>query len=256
MSAAAAAVTSPERGVTRPRLLRALVLREVGRSFAPLLLLVALCSVAAAYEVYVAGGGGTPLTGRLLRRFDYTLLAVLVMLLVFRRASSIEMDHMHGWLAPFFAAGGSRWSYGAVSAATGLIVPYSLFALAAVSFAASVTVFSGSAELLHLLPRTLGGGLLLLGSFSVVTVAAGVVIRRAAAVSIVVAILVLVPLFLLVQFATSAAEPPSWSVVIQFLMPLVVPPPNLANVIRGIVYIALVGTLAAFLSHRYAGRTS
>lgn len=255
MSVASAAVTSPEPGVTRPRLLAALVLRETRRSVAPLLLLVALSAVAAAYEAYGAGGSGM-LTDRLLRRFDYTLLGLLVMFLVFRTASAIEIDHMHGWLAPFFAAGGSRWSYGAVSAATGLIVPYGLFAMAAASFAVSVAVFSGSAELVHLLPRTLGGGLLVLGSFSVLTVAVGVVLRRGAAVSIVVAIFVFVPLFLMVQYATSEAMPPLWFRLLQWLVPLVIPPPNLENVIRGIAYIALMGILAAFLSHRYAGRTS
>lgn len=253
----AVAETSSNRArVTRPRLLSALITRELGTGFALLLVLAALSAAGAAYAVYGADGGGTPLTGRLLRRFDHTLLGVLAVFLVFRSAAAIEVDHANGWLAPFFAAGGSRLSYGIVSAGTALFTPLVLFCVGALVFALSVARFSGSADLLHLLPRTIGGGTLVLGSFAVLTVAAGIVIRRASVVAFLVGILVIGPLFLILQYATSDAEPPPWAFQLQLISPLLVPPPDVANIVRGIVYIAVVGMIVALVSHRYAGRHS
>jgi hypothetical protein len=256
MNAVHAAGPSPVIRVTRPRLVSALVRRELGKGLALLVVLAALSAAGAAYEVYAADGGDAPLTGRLLRRFDLTLLGVLVLFLVFRTAAAIEMDHANGWLASFFAAGGSRMSYGIVSAATSLFTPFMLFFVAAVVFALSVAGFSGSAELVVRLPRTIGGGLLVLGSFAVLTVALGIAIRRASAVAFLVGILVIGPLFLVLQYATSEAEPPLWAFRLQLISPLIVPPPDVANIVRGIVYIAAVGFIAALVSHRYAGRVS
>lgn len=252
----AAAGASPGTRVTRPSLVSALMMRELGMSLALLMVLAALSAAGAAYEVYGADGGDTPLTGRLLRRFDLTLLGVLVVFLVFRTAASIEMDHANGWLASFFAAGGSRLSYGVVSSATSLFTPFMLFSVAAVVFALSVGGFSGSAELILLLPRTIGGGWLVLGSFAVLTVAAGIVVRRASVVAFLIGILVMGPLFLILQYATSDAEPPLWAFQLQLISPLIVPPPDVTNTVRGMVYIAVVGMIAALVSYRYAGRTS
>ncbi|HEX2166492.1 MAG TPA: hypothetical protein VHG09_04565, partial [Longimicrobiales bacterium] len=157
-----------------PRLGGALVRRDLTLSLALLLLLAAVAAAAAAYEVHgPAGGGAVPMVGRILRRFDLTVLAVMVLFLALRTPSRVEADHTANWLPAFFAAGGSRAAYGAAVAATSLISPTAIFMAAAVAFAVSVKVLTGSNELLRVLPLTAGAGLLLLGTYAVLAAAAG-----------------------------------------------------------------------------------
>lgn len=252
---AATPVTSSDGDPARPRLLFALLQRDFGRLYGLLILLVVVASAAAAYEVYVREGGTSPL-GWLIRRFDNTLLFLSVLALVFRRAAVIEADHADGWLAPFFAAGGSRLSYGALSVAAFLASPFLWFAVGAAAFAVSVMVFSGSAELVERLPRTLGVGLLVLGGFSALTVALGILVRRGVVVAFVVATAALGPSLMLGRYAYAEIPLPRWLVLLQLAGPLPYAPPDLANTIRGIGYIVVVGAIAALVSHRYAGRVS
>lgn len=253
---AGTSATTSEGGPVRPRLIFALLQRDFGRLYGLLMVLAVLAAAGAAHEVYVRDGGATPLLGGMLRRFDNSLLLLSVLSLVFRRAAIIEADHTVGWLAPFFAAGGSRLSYGALSVAAFLASPFLWFALGAVAFAVSVMVFSGSAELVERLPRTLGVGLLVLGSFSALTVAAGIVIRRGVVVAFLVATAALGPPLLAGRYAYAEALPPRWLILLQVAGPLPYAPPDLANTIRGVVYIVVVGAIAALVSHRYAGRVS
>jgi hypothetical protein len=195
-----------------------------------------------------------PLIGQLLRRFDLTVLAVIALVLVLRCAARIEADHADGWMAPYLAAGGSRWAYGSAFALTALTASAAVFAGAAVTFAISVAILTGSFELLRLLPRTLGAGLLVLGTYSVSTVAVGTILRRASATAVVIGALVVLPVFMTVRHALSEVDPPIRAMSLQLLSPLVFAPQDPANIVRAIIYILTGWCLTAFVSHRYAGR--
>lgn len=239
----------------QPRLLGAFVRRELTLNLALLILLTAVAAVAAAYEVHgPAGGGSTPLVGRILRRFDLTVLAVAVLFLALRTASRIEADHSAGWLPAFFAAGGSRRAYGAGIAATSLIVPGAMFLAAAFAFAVSVRVLTGSSELMRVLPPTAGAGLLLLGTYGGLSAATGTLVRRAAVAWAVIGLFIVFPTILALRYAAAEAAPPLWVLLVQ----LAAPPtflPDGTNALRAVVYILITGALTLLVAHRYAGRT-
>jgi hypothetical protein len=242
--------------VSRPRLLPALARREFDVVSGVLLGLGSLSAAAAAHELYGADAEGTllPLIGQLLRRFDLTVLGIVALVLVLRCAARIEADHADGWLACYLAAGGSRWAYGSAFALTALMAPAAVFAGAAVTFAISVAILTDSVELLRLLPRTLGAGLLVLGTYSVSTVAVGTILRRASTTAVVIGALVVFPVFLTVRHAISEVHPPIRAMSFQLLSPLVFAPQDSANILRAIIYILTGWCMTAFVSHRYAGR--
>ena len=239
----------------RPRILSALARREMGAATALLVFLAAASAAAAAYEAHGSGSSGAlPLIDRLLRRFDMTALAGAVMLLVFRGAAAIDADHRDGWLPAFFAAGGSRAGSGTAFVLVAVIGPAAVFVAAALTFAATVAAVAGSTELLQVLPRTIGRGLLVLGTWAVCVVAVGMTVRRASATVGIVAALAVVPSFLLLRLAFTEGAAPLWALQVQLLSPLLVLPADTANSVRALIYIGLVGGIAAMLSHRYAGR--
>lgn len=253
-SAAAAADT----GVAprRPRILPALMKRETGLTTALLVILAAASAATAAYEVHgAASGGALPLIDRLLRRFDMTVLAGAVTLLVFRLAAATQADHRDGWMPAFFAAGGSRARYGTGLLISGLIGPAVISAAAALSFAATLAAVTGNAELLRLLPRTIGGALLVLGTWGVCTVSVAITVRRASATAGIIVTIAAMPAFLLLRHAFTEGTPPFWAFLLQLLSPLLFLPSDPSNTVRALFYIGLVGGLTALLSHRYAGRS-
>lgn len=252
----AAADAEGGRGGTRPRMLPALVRREVAPGTALLVVGAAASAAAAAYEVHGPGGGvALPLIDRVLRRFDLTILATSAMLLMLRSAANIEADHRDGWLPPVLTCGGSRWRYGAALLITAIMVPAAMFLTVAVTFAAAVGVLTSSDELLRALPRTLAGGLLLLGTWATCAVAVGIVTRRASVTAGVIALIVAAPSFLLMRFAFHEAPAPLWTLMIQLLSPLLFIPTDSPNTVRAILYTGTVAGMAMLLSFRYAGRS-
>lgn len=256
MTRRAAAAANVGSEIAPPRILKALALRETGHG-APLLVLLATASAAAAgYAAYgPGGGGGPPLLDRMLRRFDLTVLAGAVILLVLRSAANIEADHRDGWLPAFLAAGGVRWHYGAACLLAAIMIPVAMFLAAAVTFAATVAGLTSSPELLRVLPRTIGGGLLVVGSWAVCAVAVGLVARRASIVAGVVALIVAAPSMLLMRYVFREEAAPLWVLLIQLLSPLPVPPADALNAARALVYIVFIAGLTMLLSYRYAGRS-
>jgi hypothetical protein len=226
-------------------------------TLALVLLVAAVAAVAAAYEVHgPADGGSTPIVGRILRRFDLTVLAVMVLFLALRTASRIEADHTAGWMPAFFAVGGSRRAYGAGIAASSLIGPGAIFLAAAVAFAASVTMLTGSSELLRELPVTAGAGLLLLGTYAALTAATGTLLRRAAAAWAVIGLFIAFPTILVLRYAAGEAAPPLWVLVVQLAAPPTFMPDDGTNALRAIVHILVTGSIALLVAHRQAGRTT
>ncbi|HSJ32876.1 MAG TPA: hypothetical protein VK933_15655 [Longimicrobiales bacterium] len=239
----------------RPHLLSALIRRELDAVFGIVLALAAAVAIAAAYSAYGPGSGGAlPLFDSMQRRFDYTTLAMMAAFVVLRTSSRIEADHADGWLAPWLAAGGSRVRYGAGTALSSLLAPAAVFAATAAVFAISVTRVAGNDELLQVLPRTIGSGVMLLATYSVCTTAIGVLLRRSAAIVVVTAVVVALPVIVLVRFATAEGTVPLWAVVLPLVSPLLVAPSDTYNVLRATVYVIVVSALVAGVAHRYAGR--
>jgi hypothetical protein len=258
MNLRAVAASHPSPRVKRPRIIGVLVRRELDPLSGVLLLLASAGAAAAAFQVHGPGGGDAmlPMVGQSLRRFDLTILAAMAMFLVLRAGARIDADHASGWLPPFVAAGGSRRAYGLASIVSALLAPTAIFAAAALTFAGTVTVLTGDTELLRALPRTLGSGILVLGSYSVCTVAIGVALRRAAATAVAVGMLVALPLLVVVRHGLAETAPPLWTLWLQLLSPLLFAPADVANALRAAIYIAAGCAVTAVVSQRYTGRTS
>lgn len=252
IEAAAGGAHNAER---RPHLQSALIRRELDVVFGIVLILAAAAAIAAAVSAYGPGGGSAlPLFESLQRRFDFTVLAMMAAFVVLRTSSHIEADHTDGWLAPWLAAGGSRVRYGAASALSSLLAPAAIFAVTAVVFAIVVTRLTGSGELLHILPRTIASGVMLLATYSVCTTAIGVLLRRSAATVVATAVVVALPVIVLVRFATAEGDVPIWAVVLPLVSPMLVAPADTYNVLRATIYVVVMSALVAGVAHRYAGR--
>lgn len=240
----------------RPRLLGGLVKREITLSLGLLLLMGAVAAAAAAYEVYgPAAGGAVPVVGRLLRRFDLTVLALLVLFLTLRIPSVVESDQVAGWLPAVFAAGGSRAAYGLGIAIASLIGPSIIFGGTAITFAVSVELLTGSNDLLRLLPVTAGAGLLLLCTYSVLATALGTLTRHAAAAWAAAGLLIAFPIILSIRYVLAEIAPPMWVMLVQLTGPPTFLPQDASNVLRATAYVVVVGAIALLAAHRYAGRT-
>jgi hypothetical protein len=122
--------------------------------------------IAAAWAATAAAPRETPvmlpLSWRLLRRFDLTLLGVVAVFAAVRTADRIGEDAAAGWLEPYCGSGGSRRGY-PVSLTLAIGAPaVLLFAAGSSVFAAAVFAADGTAELVAGMPRLLAAGTLLL----------------------------------------------------------------------------------------------
>lgn len=234
-----------------PRLLRALLSRETG----PLLAVVtALAAGGALFVAHDLPQTGAPLHGVTVRaRFDTTVLMIVTVLLVLRTAVRTEADQASGWLVQLFGAGASRITYGLGVTAAAFTSSAVVFVAAAVAYALGVNAFAGSSELLRALPRTLGGGLLLLADYAVYAGLLGVLLRRAVAVAFSVGALVVVPYALMTRHLMSGTVP-GWLAGVAALAPPLIVPTDAAAV-RVILLQATAGCLLLALgAHRLAGR--
>lgn len=249
-------MTIPHFGVNAAlRLARALIRREVGIVLPAVLILAIGAAAVAAHEVQRAGDVAmSSLLDRLLRRFDLTALAVMVFAVVLRVAVRTEEDHRTGWIGPVTLSGIPRWSYAPAVTISALILPVSAFAVATVSFAVAVLIVSGTAELIRALPATIGSGILLLGMHAFCTTALGTAFRNVSVTIGVAAVLTLAPLILTFRYFSAGQDAPLWVIGLAYAAPLSAPPSDAGSIIRGVLYIALVGSLAALVSHRLAGR--
>jgi hypothetical protein len=241
--------------MNRPQLGHALVRRELTLMLVAMVLLAGLLAVGAAHEYgrMLEAGDRTPVLDRMLRRFDLTMMYLMALLVTLRLAARAESDHVSGWLEPVFAAGGSRWAYGVQLTLVSLIPPAAIFAVTAVAFAIGVDAITGSAELLTALPRTVGGGILVLGTFGVCAGLLGVLLRSGPATLVLTLLLLLVPFIGILRYASAGSRLPAWLVAVAYLSPLpVVPEPDVIG--RGIVYIAVGLAAVAVASHLRAGR--
>jgi hypothetical protein len=223
--------------------------------FMLLLLLAGGAAAGAAHEAQRVGDETVrTIMDRLLRRFDLTVLAIMVMVVVLRTAIRTEEDYHAGWMCPLSSCGVPRWHYGPAVAFSVVMVPVSVFAAAAASFAVSVRTFAGTAELTGVLPVTLGGGVLLLGTFGVCAAVVGTALRNVSATVGLMALLTLAPVVLTFRYLTAGTELPVWVTGLSALSPMIVPPTDLSSTVRAILYIAGGGVIAAAVSHRAAGR--
>jgi hypothetical protein len=157
-------------------------------------------------------------------------------------------------MCPLSACGAPRWHYGPAVAFSVVMVPVSVFTAAAGSFAVSVRTFAGTAELIGVLPVTLGGGVLLLGTFGVCAAVVGTALRNVSATVGLMALLTLAPVVMTFRYLTAGTELPVWVTGLSALSPMIVPPTDLSNTVRAILYIAGGSVIAAALSHRVVGR--
>jgi hypothetical protein len=224
-------------------------------TFVLLLLLGAAAAAGAAYEVQRVGDETMrTIADRLLRRFDFTALAIMAMVVVLRTASRTEEDHRAGWLCPLSSCGVPRWQYGPAVALSVVMVPVSVFAAAAAAFAVSVRTFAGTAELVSVLPVTLGGGVLLLGTFGVSAAVIGTALRNVSATVALTTLLTLAPVVLTLRYFTSGTDVPAWIIGLSMFSPMIVPPADVSSGVRAILYIAAGAGIAGVVSYRVAGR--
>lgn len=244
-------------GPTLRGLAWALVPRELNATLLWLTLAAAATAVVAAYQAFGPSGAvATPLLGQLVRRFDLTLLATIVLFMVLRTASRIEADHQAGWLGPYLAAGGSRAGIGLLYSLVSLAVPLSMFAAGSVCFALAVAVVSDSMELVALLPRTLGGGLLLLLSYAGLTVAVSLALRTAVAVTTFVLVIAALPQVLILRHVMSDTGPPVWTILLSYAAPALSIPGTLVGVLHAVGYGTVMIGVAMLVAARRAGRTT
>jgi hypothetical protein len=238
------------------RLVRALARREVNIvPFVLLLLLACGAAAGAAHETQRVGDEAVrTIMDRLLRRFDLTVLAIMAMVVVLRTAIRTEEDYRAGWMCPLSPCGVPRWHYGPAVVFSVIMVPVSVFTAAAASFAVSVRMFAGSAELTGVLPVTLGGGVLLLGTFGVCAAVVGIALRNVSAAVGLMALLTLAPVVLAFRYLSAGTDLPLWVNGLSTLSPMIVPPTDLSSTVVAILYISGGGIMAAALSHRVAGR--
>jgi hypothetical protein len=238
------------------RLVRALARREV--NIVPFILLLLLAGGAAAGAAHEAQRVGDEtvrtIMDRLLRRFDLTVLAIMVMVVVLRAAIRSEEDYRAGWMCPVSTCGVPRWHYGPALTFSVVILPVSVFAAAAASLAVSIRMFAGTAELTGVLPVTLGAGALLLGTFGVCTAVVGTALRNVSATVGLMALLTLAPVVLTFRYLSAGAELPVWVTGLSALAPMIVPPADLYDTVRALLYIAAGIGISAVVSHRVAGR--
>lgn len=240
----------------RLRLVRALTMREVNiAAFVLMVLLSAAAAAGAAYEVHRAGDETVrTIMDRLLRRFDLTTLAIVAIVVMLRTASRTEEDQRAGWMGPVSSCGVPRWQYGPALIVSVVMVPVSAFAAAAASFAVSVRAVAGTAELISVLPVTIGGGVLLLGTFGVSAAVVGTALRNVSATVGVMALLTLAPVVLTFRYFAAGTDLPAWLIGLSAVSPMIVPPTDAFSAGRAILYIAVGGVMVAALSQRVAGR--
>lgn len=238
-----------------PRLLSGLMRRELDVMFLVMLPLCVLLSVAAVYEMQRAAVSGEALmSDSIVRRFDNTVLFLMVVLLTFRTAARVEADHVSGWLAAVFTAGASRRAYGAALVVAGFITHAAVFAGTAVTFAISAAVLTRDHDLLSALPYTLARGLLLLAAFGACTGATAIGLRRAWPTVLLVTMLAAFPMYLLGRHAVAGVPFPPWLTGISLLSPAVVLVDFPDRIMRCVPFIAVCSALTVLLSHRFAGR--
>lgn len=251
-----AGTAQPIHPIGTARVLRAFMRRDIDLVFIGILILLVGLAVAVAWESSRMSVDEMviPLLGRLLRRFDMTMLFALSAMLAVRMASRIERDHAAGWMPPALAAGMSRRTCGLNVALASFIRAAAYFLVVASAFAIAVNAFAGTPELVRALPRTLTMGLIVLGMLSVCTAVIGIALRSAASTLFVIAAVILVPLLMLTRSRATGAPPPEWVLWISWLMPLPLTPELIDQVIRGGIYMAIGASLLLVVSHRFAGR--
>jgi hypothetical protein len=232
--------------------------RELRPTIVIELLVSAAVSLAAAHQLARATADaavpGIVLT--LLRRFDGTMALALALLLTLRIAVRAGDDRRDGWLEPVIAAGAARWRYGIALPAAALLRAAASFVAAAIAFAIGLRVFASSSELLTVLPRTIGAGLLLLASFAACAAPIAFLVRNVGAAVTATFTIALLPIPLLGPYLFNGTPPPSWLLPIPLMSPLRMPPTDPASAVQGVAYIIVGMALAAAAAHRFAGRRS
>lgn len=236
----------------RPRLWRALLKREFGVPLAALTALVIAAGLLFAFRT--ASGAAHPSAAPLQLRFDTAVLLIMTVLLVLRTAARTEADLMSGWTTPLFAAGASRTEYGIAVVASAYASSAAVFVTAAVAFALGIRIFGNSSELLAALPRTIGGGVLLLAVHAVCTGLLGLLLRRSIAVVCIVGAAVVVPYVLVARLLLNGAEIPWWLQRIAQAAPPLLLPAGANGIPLLLLQLGVGCVLLLFISHRLAGR--
>lgn len=236
---------------TGPRLWRALLKRETGRSLAAAVFIVAAAAVVFANRsVHDAAAAGPFI--RL--RFDMAVLLLATVVLVLRVATRAEADRTAAWLEPVLVVGGSPARYGLALTASAWCSSLVVYTTAASAFAFAMAARAGSVELLRTLPRTIGTGALLLGAFAVHAGCVGMLLRRSVPAISVVAAVVIVPYALMTRTLLRGGPVDWWLYALTHVVPPVALPAGAADVLPLLGQVAAGAGLLAGISHRFAGR--
>lgn len=242
--------------MSRPRLFGALLKRELDLVLAALALAVVVGCLLVAREIFAAGAAGVPAGLMLIvRRLDVTLLFVMALVMMLRIASRAEADHVTAWAAPLCAAACVRAHYGIGIAVSAFAAAAVVFVAGATAFAAGVRVFGSSPELVHALPRTLGGGILILGCFSVYTTGFAMLLKRTYATVFLATALIVVPYILTLPYLRYGGMPPRWLYVwLTSYPPPLVLPGDMRGCIHAVGYVIAGLLVLGAVSRRYALR--
>src|SRR5690606_21494180 len=129
-------------------------------------------------------------------------------------------------------------------------------AAGSVCFTVAVAAVSDSMELVALLPRTLGGGLLLLLSYAGLTVAASLALRTAVAVTTIVLVIAALPQVLMLRYVMSETWPPVWKILVSYAAPALAIPGTLGDVLHAVGDGTVMIGVAMLVAARRAGRTT
>lgn len=238
----------------RVRVGRLVLRREISPFVVSAVTAAAAASAAVAYAAAAGRDASPSLFTRALARFDLTLLYLAAAMAILRIAGRIEQDDDARWLDGFVAAGASRARYAFGVAAGALAASAALFGAAALVFSAAAFAATGSSELLIALPRTLGGGLVLLLHWCAWILLVATLLRRAIAAFFVGFLLAIAPLVLLTLQLQRSGTADAWLVWLVRALPPVIPAEDPWLAVIQVTAGVLMAILTARAAESFIGR--
>ena len=235
--------------------LYALLRRELSVGFAALLVAATALSVVAALQPVDAAH--TDLLTRLIRRADLTLLAIVAALTAAQVTQRISADRSARWLEPFAAAGNDRRGYVLSLVGAIVVVRFAAVIMVLGTFATTVWLRSGSAELMTGLPLLIAQSALLLACIAAYAACFALVVHDAVPAVTITLVAAAVPLAL-VSFHELRSGGAAAPVPLRAWVLCCTPPLHVADTVRVAVSDAawLCGVLlvAALLARSAIGR--
>jgi hypothetical protein len=245
---------------TRRRdLAAALCRRELNLTFALALAATVACAFLAADSAAAlrASGAMAPLAGRLLMRFDLTVLVGAGVLAVLRTAQRVADDHSAGWLDAYRGCGGDARAYGPAVVCAMTASGALLFAAAAIAFAVGVFVHDGVSDLLRGLPLLLPGGVLLLALHASFAAVISLLLRETVASLLAYATLGFGPTLLVTIHLIRAPADSQAGMPVRLVALLALPvgvPATAHQAAIAVVQLSIFAVVVAWVAGRLAGR--